>query len=92
MYKRQPLLRLQESGKVFQKSDNEEVFIIAEVSDRTVTTFLSGTHYTGFCLMRPILISSPTFADSMCVCLILSHLQIQFNLHSNFRLSLSAMT
>lgn len=33
--------------------------------------------------MWSILISFPTFVDSMCVCLILSHLQIQFSLHSN---------
>lgn len=30
-----------------------------------------------------ILISLPAFVDSMCVCLILPHLQIQFNLHSD---------
>lgn len=59
------------------------MFIIAGVSGKTVTAFLPGTHYSGFCLMWSILISIPTFVDSMCVCLIVSHLQIQFNLHSN---------
>ena len=59
------------------------MFIIAEVSGKTVTTFRSGTHYIFFCLRCSILIAFPTFVGRMCVCLTLSHLQIQFNLHSD---------
>lgn len=43
------------------------MFIIAEVSGKTVTTFFSGAHYINVCLMCSILIALTSFVGSLCV-------------------------